>query len=173
MPKDVEPGYAHDESQMCPLLAPKDRLEYTTPTSGQHKPAAVLSDGTGQAEQITGTILTVDNEETGLVKINTAKDAEYFHQVRNVLTYSAELENTFAQLNFGMKVYYDRSSTMPAGVFLSLSPLDKDGNSNPFFGHVVWADTEYPDPFQGDRDPYPVGSAVSGVTHTDIVIRQK
>jgi len=61
------------------------------------------------------------------------------HNVRNVLTYSASAtEATFSGLiNEGYPVFYDRGGSMPTHVWLSLSPNDCSGGSNPLFGFIV------------------------------------
>lgn len=165
---DVGPGYEQDLIKLQTIVAPADRLEDTTPTI--HKPAAVL--GT-VGLQITGTIIGVQTDVTpNTITLDVRNGKIYLHQLRNVLTYSGAIEDTWTLINYGMAVYYDRSSTMPAAVKLSTSPLDKDGVANALFGHIVWAQTEEPDPFQGDRDPYPAGNAGAGVTHLNIAILQ-
>jgi hypothetical protein len=39
-------------------------------------------------------------------------------------------------------VYYDNSATMPAGVYLSTSPLDNTGAANTLFGHIACITSE-------------------------------
>jgi hypothetical protein len=164
--RDVGPGSTAYESPKITITVPHDRLEETSPAI--HKPACVLGvDG----KSMTGTILTVD-DVSDTAEINIAQGAGYYHLVRNVLTYSGAAESTFSTLNFGTPLYYDPSATMPSGVYLSCSPLDSGGAANTLFGHVGWAQDEVPDPYAGDRDPYPLGSAIAGVTHTDIVVVQ-
>lgn len=116
---------------------PFDRLEDDTPTATM--PAALLSvtDGT----QLTGTILTVDDDDEMAV-IDFTHSMVYEHDVRNVLTYSGEAEDTFGAINVGDPIYYDRSATMPAGVYLSTSPLDAAGDDNPLFGFRVPANDD-------------------------------
>jgi hypothetical protein len=114
---------------------PYSRMEDTSPTPTQ--PAAVKSRTNGT--QICGTILSID-AGASIAIVDFTCSMVYAHDVRNVLTYSGAAENTFGALNIGDPVYYDRSSTMPAGVKLSTSPLDKDGNANPLFGYIVAKD---------------------------------
>lgn len=128
---------------------PWARLEDATPTASL--PAAVQSvlDGT----QLTGTILTVDaDDEVAVIDFTTSM--VYWHEVRNVLTYVAEAEATFGVINIGDPVYYDRSATMPAGVYLSTSPLDNLGAANPLFGFVVPRDDD-------DMALYPKGAVTA------------
>ncbi len=115
---------------------PYARLEDATPTATL--PAALLSviDGT----QLTGTILVVDADDEMAV-IDFTHSMVYEHDVRNVLTYD-EGEATFGAINVGDPIFYDRSASMPAGVQLSTSPLDADGNANPLFGFRVPANDD-------------------------------
>ncbi len=122
------------------------RLQNSAPT--QTQPAALL--GTN-GKQLCGTVIEVDNTDDVAV-IDFTPGRIYAHNVRNVTAYAAGAESTFAQLNEGMVVYYDRSSTMPADYFLSLSPNDKDGNANPIFGYIVAG-------FEGDT--FPKGAATA------------
>jgi len=168
MARDEQVGYEASLGPHVPIEVPYDRLEDATPTVTEHKPACVLGvDGSS----LTGTIVTLD-AATSVAVINIAKGACYYHQVRNVLTYAAAVEATWGQLNFGTPVYYDPSATMPAGVYLSLSPLDNAGAANTLFGWCAWSQTEIPDPFRGDTDPYPLGTAGVASTHEDVVIVQ-
>jgi hypothetical protein len=124
------------------------RLQNSAPTPTQ--PAALL--GTN-GKQLTGTVLAVD-DTADIATIDFRPGRIYAHNVRNVVTYSGGAENTFAQLNEGMVVYYDRSSTMPADYFLSLAASDKDGNANPIFGYIVAG-------FEGDTFPKGAATATS------------
>lgn len=112
---------------------PYSRLENTTPTEIE-KPVAMKSRVNGS--QATGTILTLDSARS-IAIVDFTHTAVYKHSIRNVLTYAAGVEATWGEINIGDTIYYDRSSTMPADVDLSTSPLDKDGNANAWFGNVV------------------------------------
>lgn len=114
---------------------PYDRLEDITPTPTN--PAAVLAEGDGP--QAVGWILSIDAGATMAV-IDFSVGSIRYVQVRNVLTYSQSAENTWGAIDIGDNVYYDRSATMPAGVYLSTSPLDDAGANNPRFGRVVSKD---------------------------------
>lgn len=111
---------------------PYDDLEDATPTPTF--PAALTSrtDGT----QLTGTILSIDAGDSMAV-IDFTHSMVYEHYVRNVLTYADSAEATWGAIDIGDPVYYDRSATMPAGCFLSTSPLDNTGAANPLFGFRV------------------------------------
>lgn len=112
---------------------PYSRLADTTPTPTN--PAQVTGLLAGQ--QLTGVILTVDPGRSVAI-IDFTPSMVYYEDVRNVLTYSGgNAEASFGAINIGDPVYYDASSTMPAGVYLSTSPLKIDGAANSRFGVVV------------------------------------
>lgn len=165
--KYATPEYEQKISELETVTMVHARLEDNTPVI--HSPAAVLSavDGT----QLTGTIIVVD-DTIDIIEIDCRSNQHYYHNVRNVKTYDQEAEATWAVLNLGDPVYYDRSATMPATCWLSTSPLDNTGAANPLFGYVGLAQTETPDYFQSDRNPYPTTTATA-TTETDICIIQK
>jgi len=110
----------------------KTRLENATPTATE--PFALLSGVDGQ--QLCGTVLTSVSGDTKIVG-DVTNSMVYKHYVRNVVSYAAGAESVFTAIVEGAPIYYDRSSTMPSGVYLSLSPLDENGDANPFFGTAV------------------------------------
>jgi hypothetical protein len=114
---------------------PYARLTDATPTPSN--PAEVLSLLPGT--QLTGTILTID-AGLSVAVIDFTCSMVYWHEIRNVLTYAGQAENTWGAINIGNPVYYDNSATMPAGTYLSTSPLDNLGVANTLFGFVVPAD---------------------------------
>jgi hypothetical protein len=111
---------------------PYARLEDATPTPTN--PAAVLSEVPGT--QVTGTLLVIDATRSVAI-VDFTSSMVYLHGVRNVLTYNGGNEATWGDINIGDPVYYDRSAGMPAGTYLSKSPLDSAGVANPLFGFVV------------------------------------
>jgi len=112
---------------------PYARLTDTTPTASL--PAEVTSLTTGT--QMTGTVLVVDADESVAV-IDFTCSMVYWHEVRNVLTYNPGVaELTWGAINIGDEIYYDSSASMPAGVYLSTSPLATGGGANTRFGWVV------------------------------------
>lgn len=125
---------------------PYARLTDATPTPTNPAEVTSLLAGT----QLTGTILTVDAGSSVAV-IDFTAGMVYFHYIRNVRTYSASVEATWGAINIGDPVYYDNSATMPAGVYLSTSPLDNLGAANTLFGFVVPKDV--------DTDTFPKGGA--------------
>jgi len=113
-------------------LIPYARLTDTTPTATLPCEVTSRTDST----QLTGTILGVDATDS-VAMIDFTCSMVYWQELRNVLTYSGEAENTFGAINIGDEVYYDHSATMPAGVYLSTSPLNNLGATNTRFGWVV------------------------------------
>lgn len=111
---------------------PKSRLERPSPT--KYDPVAIKSRTAGR--QITGTVELVGAQDS-IVEVNVSHGDIFWHNVRNVRTYAAAAEATWGTIEIGDPIYYDRSPTMPANVFLSTSPLDSAGVANPLFGHVV------------------------------------
>jgi hypothetical protein len=111
---------------------PYARLTDTTPTPSNPAEVTSLTDGC----QLTGTILTIDAGDSVAV-IDFTPGQVYYHEVRNVLTYAAAVEATWGAINIGDEVYYDHSATMPAGVYLSTSPLSNTGANNTRFGWIV------------------------------------
>jgi len=128
---------------------PYARLTDTTPTVSL--PAEVTSLLPGTA--LTGTIISIDaSDSVAMVDIRAGNI--YYHEVRNVLTYGGAVEATWGVINIGDAVYYDNSATMPAGVYLSTSPLDNLGVANTLFGHVVPCN-------DADRSNYPTSPATA------------
>ena len=120
------------ESAVRHWEVPFARLENITPAITEA--AALLSriDGT----QLTGTVLFVDDDDD-IAIVDFTHSMVYLHDVRNVRTYYQGAAATWGVINIGDPIFYDRSATMPANVYLSTSPLDEDGNDNPLFGFRV------------------------------------
>lgn len=111
---------------------PYARLTDTTPTATLPCEVTSLTDST----QLTGTILVVDADDSVAV-VDFTCGMIYWHEVRNVRTYNQDVaELTWGAINIGDEIYYDHSASMPAGVYLSTSPLNFDGTTNTRFG---WA----------------------------------
>jgi hypothetical protein len=109
--------------------------------AADHAPTAVL--GLLPGTQQIGTILSSEN--IGIVPtvvVDMHHNQIFKHWVRNVTLYAQGGENAFAVINIGDSIYYDRSNTMPAGVYLSTSPLDRLGVANPLFGYAMFTYTE-------------------------------
>ncbi len=144
---------------------PYARLEDATPTATSAAKVTSAVAGT----EMTGTVLTVDATNSMAV-IDFTHSMVYRHDVRTVLTYNAGAENTWQALNIGDTVYYDGSATMPAGVYLSVSPLDNLGVANPIFGHIVPA----PSSTGVDTDSalFPLAAGAAGNTHRVAVCQE-
>lgn len=132
MTESILADYEHSSGPVITVIAPYARLTDTTPTEGNPCELTSRTEGT----QLTGTLMTCDDTDS-IAVINVAPCFVGNWEVRNVLTYSQGAEATWGAIDIGDAVYYDSSSTMPAGVYLSTSPLDEDGDNNPLFGFVV------------------------------------
>lgn len=140
----------------------KARMEKTSPSLWD--PIAVVDDAAapGTGKELTGTLISTLDTATGIVDVTPGM--VYRHNVRNVATYSAGSEATWAAILEGAPVYFNRSSNMPAGCLLSLAPLDSAGVANPFFGYVVRDQDEVAGSFpKGDTSAGTFGCAVMQV----------
>ncbi|NMC34208.1 MAG: hypothetical protein GYA36_17375 [Veillonellaceae bacterium] len=138
---------------------PTARLENPHPVPTE--PAAILSNTPGT--QLTGVVLSVSADDT-IAVIDTTSHMVYNMLVHNVLTYSTGVEATWGAINIGDPVYYDRSATMPTGVYLSTSPQDNTGTDNPLFGFVVPKNTDV------DMPAYPKGGATASTQTCGVMI---
>ena len=141
------------------IIIPYARLTDATPTL--HDPAEVICALPGSS--ITGTVITLDAIDSVAV-INVADGAVYRHNVRNVATYNAQAEATWQALNIGDMVYYDNSATMPAGVYLSVSPLDNLGVANTPFGHIIALQDQ-------TAADFPVGDTQAGISDAFAIVQ--
>ena len=110
---------------------PYARLEDITPTPTLPARVTCLTPGL----EVCGTILSIDATRSVAV-VDFTCSMVYFQEVRNVLTY-AGAEATWGPINIGDCIYYDDTAGMPAGVYLSTSPLDTGANANALFGWAV------------------------------------
>ncbi|MFA6271261.1 MAG: hypothetical protein WC657_08735 [Candidatus Paceibacterota bacterium] len=143
---------------------PYARMEDATPTVTF--PACVIDDAAapGTGVQVCGTILTVDATNSVAI-IDFTAGMVYRQAVRNVATYAGNVEATWAAIQFGAPIYYDRSNTMPATSHLSLSPLDRLGVANPLFGYAVgWSDA--------DAASFPK-AVINVASTTDVAVMQR
>ena len=115
---------------------PVNRLENAT-TVNITDATALLSRIAGT--QMTGTVITIDpvGANPRMAIVDLTHSMVYKHAVRNVRTYYDGNAATWGVIAIGDPIYYDRSASMPAGVYLSTSPLDQNGNANPLFGFRV------------------------------------
>ena len=149
MTEEIRHNYECFSREPFCVMIPYARLTDVTPTVSL--PAEVTSLLPGTA--LTGTIISIDaSDSVAMVDIRAGNI--YYHEVRNVLTYGGAVEATWGVINIGDAVYYDNSATMPAGVYLSTSPLDNLGVANTLFGHVVPCN-------DADRSNYPTSPATA------------
>ena len=141
------------------LPVPYARLHDATPAVGD--PACIL--GLIPGTEKCGTVISI-HAGRALANLNVARGAIYRHNVRNVLTYNAGNEATWGPINIGDPVFYDPSATMPAGVYLSTSPLDNTGAANSLFGHVVMQQDE-------TAADFPRGTALAGFSDCFAVLQ--
>jgi hypothetical protein len=145
---------------------PYARLRDATPTPTNASQVIGLLLGAN----LCGTILTIDAGRSMAV-IDVTASMVYRHDVRNVLTYNPGVaELTWGVLNIGDPVYYDGSASMPAGVYLSTSPLNTGATANTLFGWIVPAPLAAT--FDTDSALFPLGGAISGTTHRVAVMQR-
>jgi len=146
---------------------PYARLEDATPTVSN--PACVVDDiaAPGTGTRLCGTILSVDAVNS-IATIDFTCSMVYRQPVRNVNAYIAGgAENGWAAIQFGAPIYYDNSGTMPAGCYLSLSPLNNANPqvANPLFGFAVgWSDA--------DTASFPK-AVINVASTTDVAVMQR
>jgi len=122
MVESILNDYQHSSGPVFTIAVPYARLTDTTPTPGNPCEVTSLIDGT----QLCGTIKTIDAGDS-IAIVNVAPSFIGNWEVRNVRTYTGgNAEATWGAINVGDLVYYDHSATMPAGVYLSTSPLNID-----------------------------------------------
>jgi len=127
-------------------MVPVARLENAAITgpvlAANHAPTALL--GLLPGTQQIGTILSSEPVAgVANVVVDMHHNQIFKHWVRNVRTYNGgNLEATWGVINIGDSIYYDRSNTMPAGVYLSTAPLDRLGAANVLFGYAMFTYTE-------------------------------
>ena len=159
MTEEIRHDYQCSSDDLKTWEVPYARLTDTTPTASLPAELTSLTAGT----QLTGTIISVDAADSVAV-IDFRAGNVYYHEVRNVLTYAAAVEATWGAINIGDAVYYDNSATMPAGVYLSTSPLDNTGAANTLFGFVVPCN-------EVDRALYPKGGITASTQECGVMQR--
>lgn len=137
MTEAVNNNYEHSSGPVQTIAVPYARLTDATPTASNPCELTSLLAGT----QLCGTIMTVDAADS-IAIVNVAPGFIGNWEVRNVLTYGGGVEATWGAINVGDLVYYDNSATMPAGVYLSTSPLDNTGAANTLFGYIACKTSE-------------------------------
>lgn len=152
---------------------PYARLTDTTPTPTN----AARVTGLLAGAQLQGTILTIDATRSQAV-IDVTCSMVYMHDVRTVLTYAGGAngaEASWGALNIGDPVYYDNSTAMPAGVYLSTAPTNNTPGgvgptANTLFGWIVAAPSTTG--FDTDSASYPKAAGTSGNTHRVAVMQR-
>jgi hypothetical protein len=90
--------------------------------------------------------VTISYLNDHLIQMNLAPGFCFKAYVANVLTYDQGAANTFDQsLAIGEPVYVDDSDDLDAGVTLSRSPLNDEGNGNPRAGYLYYDQDDYLD----------------------------
>lgn len=135
---------------------PYARLEHATPDITEACMMLSVLPGT----QVGGTVLSL-LAALSIAIVDMTCGMVYEHAVRNVLTYNGGNEATWGAINIGDPIYYDRSATMPANVFLSTSPLDNTGAANARFGVAV----------DSGRITYPLGGVTASTQYVAVMQR--
>ena len=162
MPEVIRHDYeCSSETAIVHWPIPYARLTDITPTVSLPAEVTSILPGT----QLTGTILSIDAADSQAV-IDFTAGMVYWHEVRNVRTYNGGVENAWGAINIGDPVYYDNSATMPAGVYLSTSPLDNTGAANTLFGFVVPCITN-----DDDSGDYPKGGLTASTQECGVIQR--
>lgn len=163
MTEEIRHEYQCSSNNLRTWEIPIARLIDATPTVSN--PAAVNGLDYANGEALTGVVISLATSGGGTdyAVLDCAPANVYYFEVRNVLTYDAGAEDTWGAINIGDPVYYDDSGTMPAGVYLSASPLDNAGNANVKFGHVVGCTVS-------DMDDYPKGDATASTQECGVML---
>lgn len=159
MVEQINHDYEHSSGPVSPVVVPYASLTDATPTESNPCEIATLLAGTA----VCGTILTIDASDSVAV-VNVAPGFIGNWEVRNVLTYSGAAENTWGAIAYGALVYYDGSATMPAGVYLSTSPLNNLGVANTRFGAVFTKNSEA-------AALYPLGGVTASTENCQVMQR--
>jgi len=107
--------------------------------------------GAGRAYYETGPVATY-NADNGRVIINVAPGFGHKNYVANILSYGAVVYS--ATYAIGAPVFVDDSDNLTAGCTLSLSPLNVDGDDNPFYGWLQYDQRDYDDSGVGGAGAY-------------------
>lgn len=163
MVEQIYNDYQCSSNELRTWEIPSARLIDTSPTVSN--PACVNGRRYTNGEAIGGAVIALGTSPggTAFAEIDFAPGNVYYWPVRNVLTYSSPNEASWGVINIGDPVYYDDSVGMPAGVYLSTSPLDVGGGTNVKFGHVVGCNV-------ADMGNYPKGSATASTQRCGIMI---
>jgi len=138
MVEAINHNYQHSSGPEFTICVPYARLTDTTPTESNPCQLTSLLAGTS----LCGTVKTIDASDSVAI-VNVAPGFIGNWEVRNVLTYNPGVaELTWGAINVGDLVYYDASASMPAGVYLSTSPLNTGATANTLFGVIATITSE-------------------------------
>ena len=160
MTEEILYGYQHSSGPVFTIAVPYARLTDATPTLGNPCQITSLLAGT----MVCGAITSVDAGDS-IAIVNVAPTFIGNWEVRNVLTYNAGVaELTWGAINVGDLVYYDDSATMPAGVYLSTSPINTDTTANTLFGAIACITSEA-------AALYPLGGITGSTQNCQVMLR--
>jgi hypothetical protein len=159
MTEQILNDYQHSSGPVFTIAVPYAELTDATPTLGNPCEIASLLAGTA----VCGAITSLDANDS-IAIVNVASSAIFNWQVRNVRTYAAAVEATWGAIGYGDLIYYDNSATMPAGVYLSTSPLDNLGVANTLLGAIATITSEA-------AALYPLGGATASTQNCQVMIR--
>lgn len=160
MPEQILPDYQHSSGPVFTIAVPYARLVDTTPTPGN----PCLITGVLVGVYAFGAITEIDAGDS-IAIVNVAVPPIFNWPVRNVRTYNPGVaELTWAAINYGDDVYYDASASMPAGVYLSTSPLNTGGTANTRIGHIATITSEH-------GALYPKGGATASTQACQVMSR--
>lgn len=95
---------------------------------------------------LTGVVISY-NDANDRAQVNLAEKVCVKNYVSNVTTYSGTVPASYdSTVDIGRPVYVDDSSHLPAGVTLSMSPLNNNGGqANPLAGYIFYCQDDYVD----------------------------
>jgi len=160
MTEQILYNYEHSSGPVFTIAVPYADLTDATPTLGN--PCEILSLLVGTA--VCGALTSIDAGDS-IAIVNVAPSAIFNWEVRNVLTYDPGVaELTWGAIGYGDLVYYDASASMPAGVYLSTSPLNTLGVANSLVGSIATITSEA-------AALYPLGGITASTQDCQVMIR--
>ena len=152
-----------DDGEGNHWLVPVARLDNAAQTGVtlalNHYPTILISRLLGVVAKC-GTVLSQETiNGVDYVVVDFHRDQVFYHFVRNVRTYN-QGEATWGVINVGDPIYYDRSATMPAGVYLSTAPADNAAGANPLFGYAAFS------------QQWPLPTTVAGANTASVPVQQ-
>ena len=125
----------------------KDVLE-----EGMH-PVFAIGTKALRPKNLTGVVISY-NEDNDRAQVNLGEKVCVKNYVSNVTSYSGTVPATYDNaVAIGRPVYVDDSNHLPAGVTLSMSPLNNNqGEANPLAGYIFYCQDDYDDTGVGGAD---------------------